>query len=121
MNTNIETLIVSLAATAKHLRAAYPNQLGVDADYIDQAIAALRQADQQSQTLRAAVIEECRQKIIDLRLPDCEWEKKYNDRFDDGVKAAIHQLNALLNPVEEIERYDCPIHGLQDGPDCPRC
>ena len=19
------------------------------------------------------------------------------------------------------DRYDCPIHGLQDGPDCPRC
>lgn len=21
----------------------------------------------------------------------------------------------------EEEKYDCPIHGLQDGPDCPRC
>jgi predicted nucleic acid-binding Zn ribbon protein len=22
---------------------------------------------------------------------------------------------------DEDECYDCPIHGLQDGPDCPRC
>ena len=23
--------------------------------------------------------------------------------------------------AEDDDRYDCPIHGLQDGPDCPRC
>lgn len=32
---------------------------------------------------------------------------------------------SLLCKVEnqdmEEEPYDCPIHGLQDGPECPRC
>jgi hypothetical protein len=22
---------------------------------------------------------------------------------------------------KEKEKYDCPIHGMSDGPDCPRC
>jgi len=109
----IETLIAELER--------FPNGEATFAELKTRVIAILRQADQQAQLDRATVIEECRLKIIDLRLPDCEWEKKYNDRFDDGVRAAIHQLNALLNPAEEVERYDCPIHGLQDGPDCARC
>ena len=41
------------------------------------------------------------------------------------------EINAFLGgqiPAIETEesqddedRYDCPIHGLQEGPDCPRC
>lgn len=115
MNTNIETLI---AEWIEELHTFTHDDADKYIDLVNRTIAALRQADQ---LYRATVIEECRQTIIDLRLPDCEWEKKYNDRFDDGVKAAIHQLNELLKPVEEVERYDCPIHGLQDGPDCARC
>lgn len=117
--TKIETLIADLEGFCAYLRSRDTPTRFTDA--LINTVEYLRQADQQAQLYRATVIEECRQTIIDLRLPDCEWEKKYIDRFDGGVKAAIHQLNALLNPVEEIEHYDCPIHGLQDGPDCARC
>ena len=28
---------------------------------------------------------------------------------------------AVLAELPQEERYDCPIHGLSPGPDCPRC
>lgn len=32
----------------------------------------------------------------------------------------LHNQEDSADDIEE-ERYDCPIHGLQDGPECPRC
>lgn len=44
------------------------------------------------------------------------------------VKEAIrlHKKNRTLYTLVNQgtytnDNYDCPIHGLQDGPDCPRC
>jgi len=27
----------------------------------------------------------------------------------------------VIEDFEREERWDCPLHGLQDGPECPRC
>lgn len=33
--------------------------------------------------------------------------------------ADAHFASQELDEIED--NYDCPIHGMQDGPDCPRC
>lgn len=46
------------------------------------------------------------------------------DQIADYIQKTINENTEIIEnePEEEIEeRYDCPIHGLQDGPDCPRC
>ncbi len=37
------------------------------------------------------------------------------------VKPCPHEYDLEACRLEEAYRYDCPIHGLQAGPDCPRC
>lgn len=122
---NIETLIAKIKSLKNSESRHY--DLGVVfLEHYEEILAALRQqagrgeavTDQSNGT--AKLLARVKEEIISLRLPDCQWEKKYVDRFDDGVRAAIHKINALMND-EEVERYECPIHGLQDGPDCPRC
>jgi hypothetical protein len=36
------------------------------------------------------------------------------------LKVCPHEYD-LEACYAEDDRYDCPIHGLQAGPDCPRC
>ena len=40
----------------------------------------------------------------------------------DGVRAAaeLQSVKFLSEPTPD-EVYDCPIHGMGAGPDCPRC
>lgn len=72
------------------------------------------------------------------------WDRAWNDFGADEAladlrkKLSIHDVKRLFDtfykamlgaaastkqssPASEAQRFDCPIHGLQDGPDCPRC
>ena len=51
-----------------------------------------------------------------LRMTECPHCAEEVEYF---IKMLIKE-GSVQEEVPE-ERYDCPIHGLQDGPDCPRC
>jgi hypothetical protein len=42
----------------------------------------------------------------------CQGEQAYYEGLEEEEWA---------KEAEEEERYDCPIHGKQDGSECPRC
>jgi len=61
-------------------------------------------------------------------------EERFNleDIPNDAEIISLEELDDMLHSYrllnqkeeeeeEESDKYDCPIHGLQDGPDCPRC
>lgn len=43
------------------------------------------------------------------------------EHYHRNPKKRKKELPLIKEDEIEEERYDCPIHGLQDGADCPRC
>lgn len=61
---------------------------------------------------------------------DCalDHDGNYVNTYDITLQDIVNELQAEVEGYEdededeiEDEHYDCPIHGLQDGLDCPRC
>ncbi len=50
-----------------------------------------------------------------------EWYKPFREYVAELVKKQLGPPIGTLADILGIENYDCPIHGKQDGPDCPRC
>ena len=50
---------------------------------------------------------------------DSDREEKVRDIYAHRIRALV--LEELAEIGEATENYDCPIHGLQNGPDCARC
>lgn len=56
-----------------------------------------------------------------------DWQRAVNyDAHIIANKGKVNWLADLITRTAELlangeERYDCPIHGVQDGPDCPEC
>lgn len=60
---------------------------------------------------------DCYNILLGMPVNPTNWEGKCNDeRMCSNCFSG--QGDCL---TEQDERYDCPIHGKQDGPDCPRC
>lgn len=56
---------------------------------------------------------------------ECHFDRKEVELQEEAQEerecAAEAKADAAREERLERERYDCAIHGRQDGPDCPRC
>jgi len=57
----------------------------------------------------------------DRRGPECDCGAVEITEKRKGYADLLDRAAELARDQEEVERYDCPLHGLQDGPECPRC
>ena len=57
------------------------------------------------------------------KMSTTEAEVYVEDQMFKWQERSLHKWKIDISLVEgdDPDHYDCPIHGLQDGPDCPRC
>lgn len=54
------------------------------------------------------------------------WDETWADRVgpydtEEDARIALKEYCKKLDEWREVGKYTCPIHGLQDTEDCPRC
>jgi hypothetical protein len=50
-----------------------------------------------------------------------KWLQNFVYGADEEINRGVFVNEVTSHTEEEDEHYDCPIHGRQEGKDCPRC